>query len=831
MADRDANFLFRTIFQALNADKVEADVNSVTDALQRNQSAINNQSNAAQGVANSFRDINNAIPFDAVSNEINDATARTKLLNAELDKVNTQNFDDIRSELGLLASQGLDTSSGTGGIGEKKGRQSGSNLQQFGSTLFNLPSIPIPGQSFGTDTFGRALRGLGQLGVSVEQLGVAAVPTFVAITALAVVIKDITSAIEDARKAEEARNNAIREFAQFEREGSTSVEASNIIRDLQGNVEADRETLRSLEDRLALLDDIQVQALGSDPIGARQRAEEAGLFDPNASGSLGLQLGGVRTALLAQIDELNNDIITDAAQLDEYRNALDSGKLAANDATAAQQQLAEVYQSEVAFATDATVQQVQERIDALTQEAQIETERQRLFSDNAEVVTDANNNISIINDQIAVLSTKGLELARSNEARIATEERLLDAQQNAIARALSEPETDARRSSLFDTINLEGFNDAVQAQQDLLDVYKQQTTNLLELEAAGIDVSDQLAEVTANTIAATDELNALAGEGLNAAIFNQAIESGKEFKAVLDEAGVATRELSDNLDSELTKLSDQLAKSISDAAKKRDRALEDLDDKSTRDRLKAQEDRNEKLEDLEADLAAKRAKILRDFGRDSLNAIANRDALALFLAKQKRDDELQDLDDSAKNRRDKINDEYNKQTADILEKLQLQREEILETFEQRRQDAIENEQRLAERARQEYQQRLQLLQQQTAQELNIRRQAVANELAELEKLDIQGTGIIGSFVSKALSYIDRLGNSGRTTSSNTSGVTQGEQLYQRLGNQVGGIFNAGGMNVNVTNRTPNTIDPRMVQNEVSKGLNKLLQEAIRQTRV
>src|SRR5690606_23957030 len=52
-------------------------------------------------------------------------------------------------------------------------RAQGQALTAIGTQIRDLPAMPIPGAGFSTDMVGKVLRTMGNLGVSVEQLGIA----------------------------------------------------------------------------------------------------------------------------------------------------------------------------------------------------------------------------------------------------------------------------------------------------------------------------------------------------------------------------------------------------------------------------------------------------------------------------------------------------------------------------------------------------------------------------------------------------------------------------------------------------------------------------------
>lgn len=125
-----------------------------------------------------------------------------------------------------------------------------------------------------------------------------------------------------------------------------------------------------------------------------------------------------------------------------------------------------------------------------------------------------------------------------------------------------------------------------------------------------------------------------------------------------------------------------------EAASKLQDALDDANEKRANSEADAEERRREiaadgaeRRERIEADDAERRAEILKRFNRDYTNAVAERDALAAYKAKQTRDDELDKQDKAHKKQLDELEKQLDKQYKAVQKSLDKQLRTIQDNYD------------------------------------------------------------------------------------------------------------------------------------------------------
>lgn len=277
---------------------------------------------------------------DVFTKELKDLEAQARKLDKALDEVGETRRIDIDS--GELVDQ-------TKKIG-------GQQLQSIGRNIRHLPSVQVPGLGVGTDTFGRAAEVMGKLGVSVQQLAVAAPIAIAAFAAIGIAVKNF---LDNAKEQAEELNSVVeanRKTGQDIARGLTSEEATAR--------QAELTRLREEEQRV---------------LDQNKAAYASAIESQNALGETILRLTPQEQALADQIKKSEENIAGYETEQNALNTALEDGRIATNDAIEAEKALAqERTQGVLQEAAQAgELASLKERAKTLTQE-QIDSELRAL---------------------------------------------------------------------------------------------------------------------------------------------------------------------------------------------------------------------------------------------------------------------------------------------------------------------------------------------------------------------------------------------------------------------------------------------------------------------
>jgi hypothetical protein len=208
-------------------------------------------------------------------------------------------------------------------------------------------------------------------------------------------------------------------------------------------------------------------------------------------------------------------------------------------------------------------------------------------------------------------------------------------------------------------------------------------------------------------------------------------------------------------------------------------ALAEADSKAEAQRAKATQAYQDRLATIEDQYRLKRLTITRQYRTSLANAIGNLDVLGAYLARQRRDEELQEAEAHYHAQRAEAQRNYERQLADITRNLELQRERIrqhyaeqLRILQTQTAQAIQLEQN---RARAEIAERVNAYQAQLAALQNFSQTSVA----QLTTWREQGVAQVAGFVTSALAWLSQLavnaagGGSGDSSGSGESPSPKG----------------------------------------------------------
>lgn len=236
--------------------------------------------------------------------------------------------------------------------------------------------------------------------------------------------------------------------------------------------------------------------------------------------------------------------------------------------------------------------------------------------------------------------------------------------------------------------------------------------------------NDRLAEISA-------EMARLDSEGVIAAIQREQAELTAEIikiEQARDEKILQIRAQAAAKEAELFQsLQQDLADAVADANESRVDALRDYEEKAA---------------EITEDLARKRLDIEKKYSRDAANAVGDRDALALYQAKQTRDDGLEDAEEAAAQQRADTQRNYAQQLDTINRELAKQQQTLQAKYTQQLNDlrTATNNSINAER-------------QKAAQEIQVRQQAYQQELAQLNSFAQSGVASVTAFATGSLTTL------------------------------------------------------------------------------
>jgi colicin import membrane protein len=336
-----------------NAEEILLGLKLKTDegSIDRAKTRLADLAQAQKDLSRSFSagdiDANKATKaLGAIENEANK-------LNKELDKLNVPRELRVNEE-SLKAAEAK--AAGGGGILNEVtagGAGGANNLSSIGRNIRYLPSVRVPGLGVGTDTFGRGAEVLGKLGVSVGQLAVAAPIAGVAIVAMGLALKNFT---DNAKKQADELNAVVgarRSVGEDVAKGLTSDAANTQLEEINRQRAAEATLLADLKSKY-----------------------DANITSQNGLVETVLRLTPQEQALADQIKKSEDAVTGFNTEQTALEKALQDGSIAANDAAAAEKELAAARtQGIISDATQAgDLEAIRQRGSRATQE-QIDTEK------------------------------------------------------------------------------------------------------------------------------------------------------------------------------------------------------------------------------------------------------------------------------------------------------------------------------------------------------------------------------------------------------------------------------------------------------------------------
>lgn len=695
--------------------------------------------------------------FKYLRDEVSDARSDLERLRGELDSVNSagrragDGIEDLRAELlktqraardgldvealrsELLQAQSVSPITGAAGAGGTSSlNRFGSNLQRFG---YNLRALPAIGPSEPIARISQSVgAGLAKTSASLASVGAAAGIAGVALAAVAVAFVKFNEGLEQNKRrldaalaAQQNYYDAVQNLTSDQaREQIATLERTNEI--IAAQIE---ETQRVMDDMFAAF----VAEFGD---------AAARLFD-NQSGVAQFR---------ERLEDLQKQYNTNADTITRYTGGLETNAFAANDAEAAERALTAARVAGARAAGERargdsaenrefiqlTQEQAQERV------ASLRAEGEDIRAGMAALIAPFGASLDTYQSYVDGLIGSGESLA--DAATIALQKlhippEVIDAfndyraqlggTEDDLYRLISKyiPLIEAReREEQAIAAIIAGIDQRIAGEIETSRLLREGTTEQIDSRVTALN--DERAAILAN-LPALKAQALLSDAGRDALIQYQA-----RLSAVNDELGrlegvrpdvairqfrTASAELSKALREDVAKINSDRDKRIADI--RADLADKELEAERTRAealteaRDKAQAER----EDQEAQHQDNLRRIITRANTTIANAVANRDALAAFMAQQQRDDELE---------------EEQKANAKRIKEISKREAEQLKVIEKRYSDQLRTAQQAAQRA-------ISLEVQKAQAEITLRGQAYNAELQQLQSALFAQYGLQNQF--------------------------------------------------------------------------------------
>lgn len=626
--------------------------------------------------------------------ETGDTEEAVKRLNVALAKIGA-NEDEIRGVANAFEAQrkaasqvNAGGSSGGGGTPAAAKFRGAASLVGGGEIVGVIDDLQDLGEGFSQlATQGGKLGGtlvnaltpaMGATAAGAAVAGAAFAAAAVAIVAIGVALKTFQEGLKDSQELLDSTFEGQRKVQEAIRSGLTTNEAIERQAELQATItdETNNRTLAEQKYKEAFAD--SVEQLGE---GATRALDLAGAFDP----------------LKKEIDTADGIVKDATAEVNFLGQALEGGKLAANDMKAAEEELKKQRDKE-AGAILARAQQAGAAVNAQNNALKA-TEEQ-----NIERLASIEDEKEAIQAQIAVLQSSG-----STAEAVTGEIEKLNAQLQGLG-----------QESSF-------INDTALAVSRAADAEKKSIKDREEAQKKAEQESERNAERAA---AAQDSYNKAVADA--ATTLQQAVQ---DINAGLQQA------LTDNL-TDLFRDMEDLTRQLQDD-------LTDAQDDFNRDQIQTVIEREREIED-----------ILRDGKKAELEAIRDGDFKALFLARQAQQEELQESQRAARREDQDRQREYDNERSDLLRNAQRERADRLVNYERQNADARLsaqrelqqaqlNRQRSLEAAANAYRAELAQLGQYLQARNQMQAQANNAALQQLRQTGISGQGIPGNGIPGA----------------------------------------------------------------------------------
>lgn len=595
----------------------------------RNTAAQFNAEMEAVGRANRLKDLardyvdvtRGGIRAEEAQETLNRSLARMNASQAEIRGV-AQEIDRVGQAADRAAAQ-------TGRI-FSGGRLQGGALGRIGSELRMLPSIPIPGTSFGSDSIANVLRISGALDTMMQKLGITmgqvvaagglAVPAIILVVEA---LKTFTSELDRQKRFIELLLDVNKDYYAAERRLTTE-QAQQRLRDLQDEADAARRVRDDAQRALTTAAESYAQNLSGvvaiaqlNPFGA---LNEQGR--PINAREFGEGLAERFQGLQTQLNESQDELAKAEAAVAKYTQGLEDNAFAVNDAREGLERLTELFAAPDTFEVVAGFRDIGR---------------------------------GIVRTLTSVFTIDESDLERASENRVAALEREL-----AVLEQASEQEqffADVRRAGIDD---IDGLAEQLRTEQARMALANEQIPVLQQLAEEDEKYAEQLEaakDALEESSVAVGVLTNRLGELRAAALVQDGItgllEAGREYNKVLQKQAEDIAKITARFEEQQATLLARAEEADLDARLRYefdyDKLTRDFDAKNLEAEIEAQQkeqdvrdDFNDKREQQLADHNRKLADIERDYQFDYQSAVGNRDELAANEAERRRQKEIDD---------------------------------------------------------------------------------------------------------------------------------------------------------------------------------------------
>lgn len=686
--------------------------------------------------------------------EIDKAATSTDKLRSRLDAAD-ENFDVVSRRVGLAgdvqsnlgAVRGLSDMAGLGAVGQGIGVAGEiaaltEELPRLKAAAAQLPSI---------------------IKFAYQEIGAKGAGLIGALGALAIVAALAAKSQEENRQKAEGAIAGLREYYEVLQSGTRATVAAQIaayqaeLGQLKGLQEAQEEKAKTENKTFDQLqeaaDFIGKGAIGFDlgAQGAIKLGKEVGVFGQEAKVAEDAvsETAGQIAELEGKIKALTDALDDNQLVINEQIMALEASKNKQADALAEQ---TELQRKSIEFGRAANLEQYNERIQAIETDRKLYTELVNSLLSIQDPTEEIVGNIATyknalldLNEQQQALTYTALPLIEIRERETTSTEAAASAISNLtsalghqedvvkerIAQIKEQAQNELEFSRFLKNASVDSVTSRIEALQEEATALRSMLPELQKLaptsEAAAKELqatTDRLGEIDA-------ELRRIGSEGVIAAIQREQAELTAEIikiEAARDEKIAQIRETAARKEAELYQdLQQDLADAVADA---------------NDERIEAQREYQEEAAEIERDLARKRLDIEKKYSRDAANAVGDRDALALYQAKQTRDDGLEDAEEAAAQQRADLQRNYALQLDTINRELAKQQQALQAKYAQQLNDL-----RMATTNS------INLERQKAAQEIAVRQQAYQQELAQLNSFAQGGVASVAAFATNSLTTL------------------------------------------------------------------------------
>lgn len=394
-----------------------------------------------------------------------------------------------------------------------------------------------------------------------------------------------------------------------------------------------------------------------------------------------------------------------------------------------------------------TEEQVQARIDAIKQEQEVNRRNiadvtqgtpiadfladDTLDSAIRERVQGYQTAISDAQEEVDFLSGTTAGLTKLQSTLTSTLENQGDVVKDRINQIKEEAQSEREFSRFLKSASADSVAARIESLQEEATALRSMLPELQKLAPTSEDAANELRATTDRLGEIDAELRRIGSEGVIAAIQREQAELTAEIikiEQTRDEKILQIRAQAAAKEAELFQsLQQDLADAVADANESRADALRDYEQKAT---------------EISEDLARKRLDIEKKYSRDAANAVGDRDALALYQAKQTREDGLEDAEEAAAEQRADLQQNYAEQLETINRELAKQQQALQTKYAQQLNDLRTATANSINAERQK-----------AAEEIRVRQQAYQDELAQLNSFAQNGAASVQSFATNSLTTL------------------------------------------------------------------------------